>query len=180
MFCSPGVDLNIPNVDECINQHCLDADVFVLVLNATALLSIAVSCQSNHFNFFQLISVLPFISLLCLSVCMFVSVYVCLSLSFVHTQEEDFFLYVSERLSRPNIFVLINCWDLAVRDPDIMDDDLDSTEEASLRKQHLETVVKLLSQELKVTDKEAAVKRVYFVSAKEVSKLLYIDFISCD
>ena len=56
-----------------------------------------------------------------------------------------------------------------------MEDDPETTEEEpetleELRKQHLETAVNFLSQELKVTEKDTAIKRVYFVSAKEVRK----------
>ena len=39
---SPGIDMN-PNVDEWIDKHCLDADVFVLVSNAESTLMTAVS-----------------------------------------------------------------------------------------------------------------------------------------
>ena len=47
-----------PNMDEWINQHCLDADVFVLVSNAESTLMTAVSncvcvcvCIANCFVF---------------------------------------------------------------------------------------------------------------------------------
>lgn len=39
---SPGVDVT-PNLDEWIDKHCLDADVFVLVANAESTLMLAVS-----------------------------------------------------------------------------------------------------------------------------------------
>ena len=39
---SPGIDIH-PNVDEVIDQHCLKADVFVLVSNAESTLMTAVS-----------------------------------------------------------------------------------------------------------------------------------------
>ena len=39
---SPGIDMN-PNMDEWINKHCLNADVFVLVSNAESTLMTAVS-----------------------------------------------------------------------------------------------------------------------------------------
>ncbi|KIH53727.1 hypothetical protein ANCDUO_16139 [Ancylostoma duodenale] len=38
MLCSPGVDLS-PEFDSWIDKHCLDADVFVLVLNAESTLT---------------------------------------------------------------------------------------------------------------------------------------------
>ena len=34
---SPGIDMN-PNIDEWIDKHCTDADVFVLVSNAESTL----------------------------------------------------------------------------------------------------------------------------------------------
>ena len=39
---SPGIDMD-PDMDEWINNHCLDADVFVLVSNAESTLMTAVS-----------------------------------------------------------------------------------------------------------------------------------------
>lgn len=45
-YCSPGVDMD-PDVDDWINQHCLDADVFVLVANSEAALMNAVSNYSE-------------------------------------------------------------------------------------------------------------------------------------
>lgn len=40
---SPGVDVS-PNLDEWIDLHCLDADVFVLVCNAESTIMHTVSC----------------------------------------------------------------------------------------------------------------------------------------
>lgn len=39
---SPGFDMN-PDLNECINKYCLDADVFVLVSNAESTLMVTVS-----------------------------------------------------------------------------------------------------------------------------------------
>lgn len=39
---SPGIDVS-PNLDEWIDKHCLDADVFVLVANAESTLMVTVS-----------------------------------------------------------------------------------------------------------------------------------------
>lgn len=39
---SPGVDVT-PNLDEWIDKHCLDADVFVLVANAESTLMVTVN-----------------------------------------------------------------------------------------------------------------------------------------
>lgn len=44
---SPGIDMN-PDVDDWINTHCLDADVFVLVSNAESTLMNAVSLTINN------------------------------------------------------------------------------------------------------------------------------------
>lgn len=41
---SPGVDVT-PNLDEWIDKHCLDADVFVLVANAESTLMVTVSLK---------------------------------------------------------------------------------------------------------------------------------------
>lgn len=43
---SPGVDVT-PNLDEWIDKHCLDADVFVLVANAESTLMVTVSLKFN-------------------------------------------------------------------------------------------------------------------------------------
>jgi len=45
---SPGIDVS-PNLDEWIDRHCLDADVFVLVANAESTLMLAVSELLIHF-----------------------------------------------------------------------------------------------------------------------------------
>lgn len=39
---SPGVDVS-PNLDDWIDNHCVNADVFVLVLNAESTMTLAVS-----------------------------------------------------------------------------------------------------------------------------------------
>lgn len=44
---SPGVDVT-PNLDEWIDQYCLDADVFVLVANAESTLMVTVSTQPTR------------------------------------------------------------------------------------------------------------------------------------
>jgi hypothetical protein len=54
---SPGVDVS-QNLDDWIDNHCLNADVFVLVLNAESTMTLAVSfCTEytlhNIFEFFQ-------------------------------------------------------------------------------------------------------------------------------
>lgn len=43
---SPGIDVS-PNLDEWIDMHCLDADVFVLVSNAESTLMLTVCKNIN-------------------------------------------------------------------------------------------------------------------------------------
>lgn len=53
---SPGVDVS-PNLDDWIDNHCLNADVFVLVLNAESTMTLAVGTRvylisvQSHLNF---------------------------------------------------------------------------------------------------------------------------------
>ena len=74
-------------------------------------------------------------------------------------QEKNFFDRVSERLSRPNIFILNNRWDASAHEPDMMKE---------VRQQHMENNLSFLTERLKVVDERTAKERVYFVSAKEV------------
>lgn len=69
---SPGVDVS-PNLDDWIDNHCLNADVFVLVLNAESTMTLA---------------------------------------------EKSFFHEVSKRLSKPNVFILMNRWDASANEPE--------------------------------------------------------------
>lgn len=109
---SPGVDVT-PNLDEWIDKHCLDADVFVLVANAESTLMVT---------------------------------------------EKNFFHKVSQRLSKPNIFILNNRWDASANEPEFLD---------GVRKQHQERAVDFLVKELKVCTTKEAEERIFFVSAKE-------------
>ncbi|KAK3104427.1 hypothetical protein FSP39_001827 [Pinctada imbricata] len=71
--------------------------------------------------------------------------------------EKNFFHKVSSRLSKPNIFILQNRWDVSV-----------SEEEADqVKEQHYQRNVDFLSNELKVVDKQEAKNRIFFVSSKE-------------
>ncbi|GAB6019074.1 hypothetical protein CHUAL_000699 [Chamberlinius hualienensis] len=110
---SPGIDVS-PNLDEWIDKHCLDADVFVLVANAESTLMVT---------------------------------------------EKNFFHKVSERLSKPNIFILNNRWDASANEPEFLDE---------VRKQHLDRNIAFLVDELNVVPRQLAEDRVFFVSAKEV------------
>ncbi|UYV68629.1 MFN2, partial [Cordylochernes scorpioides] len=110
---SPGIDVST-SLDEWIDKHCLDADVFVLVANSESTLMLT---------------------------------------------EKNFFHKVSERLSKPNVFILNNRWDASVMEPESQE---------KVRKQHLERNVAFLVDELKVSTRAQAENRVFFVSAKEV------------
>ena len=92
LFSSPGLDVST-NLDQWIEKHCLDADVFVLVISAEATIAGAVSVTSHC----------PF------------------NVTFVEFQEKKFFHTVAERLSNPNVFILMNRWDAADHEPDTMD-----------------------------------------------------------
>ncbi|CAL1262678.1 unnamed protein product [Larinioides sclopetarius] len=110
---SPGIDIS-PNLDEWIDKHCVDADVFVLVANSESTLMVT---------------------------------------------EKNFFHKVSERLSKPNIFILNNRWDNSAYENEFLD---------KIRKQHMDRNVSFLVDELKVVSRSQAENRVFFVSAKEV------------
>ncbi|KAM8727525.1 mitofusin-1 isoform 2-T2 [Acanthopagrus schlegelii] len=73
--------------------------------------------------------------------------------------EKLFFHKVSERISKPNIFILHNRWDASVSEPDYIEE---------VRKQHLDRCVSFLAEELKVVGLDEAPGRIFFVSAKEV------------
>lgn len=72
--------------------------------------------------------------------------------------EKNFFHKVSQRLSRPNIFILNNRWDASASEPDTME---------LVKNQHLSRNISFLVDELKCVDKGQAEDRVFFVSAKE-------------
>lgn len=109
---SPGIDVS-ESLDDWIDKHCLDADVFVLVANS----------ESTLMN-----------------------------------TEKNFFHKVSARLSKPNIFILQNRWDMAASEPEYLNE---------VRKQHLERTTAFLVDELKVVSSGQASQRIFFVSAKE-------------
>lgn len=111
---SPGIDVT-PNLDAWIDKHCIDADVFVLVVNGESTLMQA---------------------------------------------EKSFFHKVSARVSKPNIFILNNRWDVVAEEP----------ESVQVRKQHTERSIAFLAEELQL-NRDEALERVFFVSAKEVLAL---------
>lgn len=101
------------DLDAWIDQQCLDADVFVLVVNAESTLT---------------------------------------------KTEKEFFHKVSERLSKPNVFILNNRWDATAYE-------IETAEE--VRAQHKQRNTEFLVDELKVCDASEVDKRIYFVSARE-------------
>lgn len=109
---SPGIDVS-SDLDSWIDQQCLDADVFVLVVNAESTLT---------------------------------------------KTEKEFFHKVSERLTKPNVFILNNRWDATAYETE-------SAEE--VRAQHRQRNMEFLCDELKVCDPAEVDKRIYFVSARE-------------
>ncbi|XP_008400870.1 mitofusin-1 isoform X2 [Poecilia reticulata] len=73
--------------------------------------------------------------------------------------EKLFFHKVSERISKPNVFILHNRWDASVTEPELID---------QVRKQHLDRCISFLSEELRVVEPDRAAARIFFISAKEV------------
>ena len=71
--------------------------------------------------------------------------------------EKNFFHKVSSRLSKPNIFILQNRWDVSVNEEDADE----------VKEQHYTRNTQFLTDELKVADKQEAKNRIFFVSAKE-------------
>jgi len=111
---SPGIDVSA-NLDQWIVDHCMDADVFVLVVSAEATITVA---------------------------------------------EKKFLHNVAERLSNPNIFILMNRWDATA------DDEPETVK--SVRQQHLDRGLEFLCDELHLCDRtEASNHRIFFISARE-------------
>ncbi|MEQ2159628.1 hypothetical protein GOODEAATRI_024966 [Goodea atripinnis] len=77
----------------------------------------------------------------------------------VFVLEKLFFHKVSERISKPNIFILHNRWDASVTEPGYIE---------QVRKQHMDRCVSFLSDELRVVGPDEAAGRIFFISAKEV------------
>ncbi|XP_054876609.1 mitofusin-1-like isoform X4 [Poeciliopsis prolifica] len=72
--------------------------------------------------------------------------------------EKLFFHKVSERISKPNVFILHNRWDASVTEPELID---------QVKKQHLDRCISFLSEELRVVEPDRAASRIFFISAKE-------------
>ena len=65
---------------------------------------------------------------------------------------------MSERLSKPNVFILNNRWDATAYEPESAE---------VVRRQHMERTTEFLVDELKVCTKQEVNNRIYFVSARE-------------
>ncbi|KAF5403994.1 Transmembrane GTPase Marf [Paragonimus heterotremus] len=72
--------------------------------------------------------------------------------------EKDFFHKVSQRLSKPNIFIINNRWDASANEMEYVNE---------VREQHLQRCVAFLVDELKVCSRAEAEDHVFFVSARE-------------
>lgn len=72
--------------------------------------------------------------------------------------EKAFFHKVSQKLSKPNLFILNNRWEAIASEPENAD---------AVRKQHTDREFDFLCQELNVVSPSEAKNRVFFVSAKE-------------
>ncbi|CAH8469237.1 unnamed protein product [Schistosoma haematobium] len=73
--------------------------------------------------------------------------------------EKDFFHKVSQKLSKPNIFIINNRWDASANEIEYINE---------VREQHLQRCVAFLVDELKVCTRTEAEGHVFFVSAREV------------
>ncbi|CAH8458251.1 unnamed protein product [Heterobilharzia americana] len=72
--------------------------------------------------------------------------------------EKDFFHKVSQKLSKPNIFIINNRWDASANEMEYVNE---------VREQHLQRCVAFLVDELKVCSRTEAEGHVFFVSARE-------------
>jgi mitofusin len=77
--------------------------------------------------------------------------------SFYIKQEKNFFHKVSARLSKPNLFILQNRWDISA-----FEDDVDE-----VKQQHLDRNLEFLCEELSLMDHKEGLERVFFVSSRE-------------
>ncbi|CAF1064851.1 unnamed protein product [Adineta ricciae] len=79
--------------------------------------------------------------------------------STITVSEKKFLHNVAQRLSNPNIFILMNRWDATANEPEMVE---------SVRQQHLDRGLEFLCDELNLCDrKEASENRMFFISARE-------------
>jgi len=79
--------------------------------------------------------------------------------------EKQFFHRVANVVSKPNIFILINRWDMAWMYEENPED------RAKVEKQHRDRSVEFLTNELGVCTSEEALERVFFVSSREALQI---------
>uniref|UniRef100_A0A914M3E6 Dynamin-type G domain-containing protein n=1 Tax=Meloidogyne incognita TaxID=6306 RepID=A0A914M3E6_MELIC len=89
-----------------------------------------------------------------------VFVLVCNSEATLTQAEKNFFMRVSEKLSKPNIFILCNRWDASASESGEIRD--------QIRGQHERRFVHFLSSELQVCTPQKAKDRFFFISALEM------------
>uniref|UniRef100_A0A1I8BN51 Dynamin-type G domain-containing protein n=1 Tax=Meloidogyne hapla TaxID=6305 RepID=A0A1I8BN51_MELHA len=89
-----------------------------------------------------------------------VFVLVCNSEATLTQAEKNFFIRVSEKLSKPNIFILCNRWDASASESDEI--------RGQIRAQHERRFVHFLSSELQVCTPLKAADRFFFISALEM------------
>ena len=75
--------------------------------------------------------------------------------------EKQFFHRVANIVSKPNIFILNNRWDMA------WNYEMDQDQRKLVEKQHKERCVEFLTNELGVCSEQEAMERVFFVSSRE-------------
>ncbi|EFO91453.1 CRE-FZO-1 protein [Caenorhabditis remanei] len=73
--------------------------------------------------------------------------------------EKNFFLRVSKKLSKPNVFILNNRWDASAAETENIED---------VKKQHLTRFRQFLVDELEVCSEREVNDRIFFVSSREV------------
>jgi mitofusin len=89
-----------------------------------------------------------------------VFVLVCNSESTLTQAEKNFFLRVSKKLSRPNVFILNNRWDASSAESE--------AQVEQVRNQHMQRFMHFLVDELKSCNAHECKDRVFFISAREV------------
>ncbi|KAI1702261.1 fzo-like conserved region domain-containing protein [Ditylenchus destructor] len=89
-----------------------------------------------------------------------VFVLVCNAESTLSNAEKQFFHRVNSKLSRPNVFIINNRWEISNRESE--------PRRQKLLEQHQSQFVKFLSQELKLCTPNESKERIFFVSAMEM------------
>ncbi|XP_029341097.1 transmembrane GTPase Marf-like [Acyrthosiphon pisum] len=170
---SPGIDTT-SCLDEWIGGHCINADAFVLVINAESTLIDSVSIlyififayivgsvtirvvfkrRRNEYNCSsrQILGGSKFIRWL--QICL--PKYFCVHCELIQLLKINFLHKVSKKLPNTNIFILINCPD----ESELFDQE---------RKQKMKNNINLLEKKLKEYTSHKPYSQIFFISAKEV------------